>query len=298
MDKESNAPSEKLQDSIDTAVKKVIVPVALTVGLLGNSAAADMTPDVRNSQAGNSEYLASENFDVGASPVTFDDAGEEDEDEDEEKRAYKGKNLGIASAASLMLTSTGAAESAPGEFAGEAVWSVFAFWGEFIGIFLILSVLFMGFFKALYPARKLKEIITGKNVLRILTASAVVFGVVYVADELTGQKNIFIELLKNGVILSVMLILWYKIFELKGRFGQVMKDLFWGKKGRTVLWGLAGFNMTMSILHIIYNSFYTSNTFTGLLVFYIISAVSVFGIYEMCKGRMVEDDELPAQGIQ
>ncbi len=291
MDKQNNSDSGKLQENIDTAVKKIIVPVALTVGILGNQAAADSPADMNSGQAQSSEYLSSEGFDYGVSPIDFDASVEEDED-DEEKRSFKGKNLALSSASASLITFSAVPEMSLGEYAGSLILSLLAVSARFIGVFAMLSVLFMGLFKAIYPARKLKEIINGKNVFRLLIASIVLFGVMYIADELTDVKNIFLELMKNGALLGGILILWYKVFELKGGFGQVMKDLFWGKKGKLVFAGIVCFNVFMSVLHIIYNTFRTTNSFTSLVVFYIISVITVFGVYEMCKGRMVEDDEL------
>ncbi len=292
MDTENKAVPEKENDNAGSAVKKIIVPVALTVGLLGNAVAVDNAVNVHNAGADSAEYFASDGFDTGSSPVTFDDDVEDDEDNDEEKRTYKGRNLAKASVGASPLILPAAAQSGMGEYLRGVALTVFSFSARFLGVFFILSVLFMGMFRALYPGRKLGEIVNKKNILRILAASVFIFGVIYIADDLTKQKNIFLELIKNGSVLAVMLILWYKIFELKGKFGKIMKDLFWGKKGKIVILSLAGFNVLMSILHMVYNTFYTANSFTSLLVFYIICVASVFGIYIMCRGRMVEDDEL------
>lgn len=294
MDNENYSSEEKTNDVIENTVKKIIVPVALTVGLLGNSSAADAPMNLNNINSASSEVLSSEAFDPGMVQVTFDSDADED-DEDEEKRSCKGKNLAVSSAGASLLTSSAAAEMTLMESGSDIVFSVLAFSAKFAGIFAILSVIFMGMFKALYPARKLKEILTKKNAFRILIASVAVFAVIYVCDSLLSQRNIFMELMKNAFFLAVMLILWYRIFELKGKFGQVMKDLFWGNKGKWVFIGLLCFNILMSILHIIYNTFLTANSFTTLLVFYVICVISVFGIYELCKGRMVEDDELTKQ---
>ncbi len=294
MQKDKQSPDEQKNDGIENTVKKIIVPVALTVGLLGNASAADAPVNLGKVSAQSSEVLSSEAFDPGMMPVSFDNDIDEDDEDDEEKRSYKGKNLAVSSAGAALATSFSVPEATMTDFSG-TVMPVILACAKFAGIYAILAVLFMGMFKAIYPLRKLREIITGKNAMRIFAASCFVLLLVYISDSLSSQKNIFLELMKNGFFLSVMLILWYKIFELKSKFGQVMKDLFWGKKGKWVFIGLVCFNVFMSILHIIYNTYYTANSFLALLVFYLICTVSAFGIYGLCKGRMVEDDEIEKQ---
>ena len=97
MDNENYSSEEKTNDVIENTVKKIIVPVALTVGLLGNSSAADAPMNLNNINSASSEVLSSEAFDPGMVQVTFDSDADED-DEDEEKRSYKGKNLAVSSA--------------------------------------------------------------------------------------------------------------------------------------------------------------------------------------------------------
>lgn len=285
MNKETTSPEENLNEKNDSVVKKIIVPVALTVGLLGNSSQADLPSSV-SAHPTMAEITSSDMSGIDYAPVDLN-AGEDDEDEDEEKRAYKGKNLASSSLGAAPAVLTGAVES----ISQGAISPLIAFGAEFIGVFAVLSVLFLGMFKAIYPMRKINEMITPKNITRILIASIIICFAFYAADSLSSQKNIFLELGKNGIILAAILILWFKIFELKGKFGKVMRDLFWGNKGKWMFIALIVFNIIMSILHIVYNTFLTSNSFTTLTVFYIISIFTVFGIYELCKGRMVEDDE-------
>ncbi|MBR6800526.1 MAG: hypothetical protein IKM61_02090 [Eubacteriaceae bacterium] len=285
MSKDKSSSDPIAQENKDNNIKKILVPVALTVGLLGNAASAEAV-DLGGAQSSSSEIISADALNADIAPVDLSQ-DEEDDDEDEEKRSYKGKNLAKSSAGAGLLTSSAIMESSFGELFHPVLLSGI----KFMGIFAMLSVLFMGMFKAIYPQRTLGEIINKKNIFRIFIAAAVLFMTNHICDSLSEQRNIFLELTQNGILLAVIIILWYRIFELKGKFGKVMKDLFWGKKGKWIFIALISFNILMSILHIIYSTVKTANSFTSLLIFYIISVFSVFAIYELCKGRMVEDDE-------
>ena len=302
MDKEKNTElqeipavtdeSTEILESVGNSVKKIIVPMALTVGLLGNThqSAADVASNVTIPDSDN--IIISEVYADTSSPIILEGEYDDSEEDEEEKKNYKGSNLAKSAAYSSLITATGAAESTLSQAASGIMAVLMGGVMKFAGVFGIISVLFLGTFKAIYPDRKIKEIISPKNISRTAVATVAVIGVFYILDSITTQRNVFMELIKNSFVLVVLMVLWFRVFELKGNFGEVMKALFWGKKGKILLCALVGFNLLISIAHIAYNAYFTTNTFVQLICFYAVCVFSMGVIYNLAKGRMIEDDDL------
>jgi len=182
---------------------------------------------------------------VIAEPADCLETEETDEDGDDTRRAWKSRIRAAWSSGGkflfhLLVTGPlsllGHALTALLTAAGGVVLGALKFiLLEVLGTFLALLIPLCLLFKALFPDKSLREFLTRKNLLRILAAAAVVSAVSRLAEVAWPQVRGLRVAVKALLLLLATVWLWYKTFQLKGRFLGRLRSFFWCARGLALL---------------------------------------------------------------
>lgn len=182
--------------------------------------------------------------------------------------------------------------AAPLSFLGHAVTAVLGAVGttlltavtfvlrQVLGTFLALLAVLCILFKALFPDRPLRELLTRKNLLLILLVSVLLPLACRILEMTLPNARYLVPVLRAVLVMLVTVWLWHKAFGLRGRFFRRIRRLFWCRQGiclALLVLLLCGVRVLLSIAAFSGGS-QLLDVFDSLLV-YSVAAATAFAIY-------------------